>query len=105
MSMTKLYDEIVVKENWFWTEIVGTSASPKDLVPRVPNFNMYQSIPSLTIPRATPGDSHVLIARRSRVFAQLSLSGGQGFELEKFLTALKENAGTFRFVSKRSGAV
>ena len=25
---------------------------------------MYQSIPSLTIPRATPGDSHILVAPR-----------------------------------------
>ena len=25
-------------------------------------FLMYQSIPSMTIPRATPGDSHILVA-------------------------------------------
>ena len=40
---------------------------------------MYQSIPSLAIPGATPGDSHVLTARGGGVFAQLSLPGGSGF--------------------------
>ena len=37
---------------------------------------MYQSIPSLTIPRATSGDSHILVAlERGRVFAPLSCPG------------------------------
>ena len=36
-----------------------------------------------------------------QVFAQLSLPGGSGFDSEKFPTVLKENAGNFRFISKK----
>ena len=65
---------------------------------------MYQSIPSLTIPRATPGDFHFPTARgwgfRSTLFERGG-GGGWGFELEKFSTVLNEKkAGTSRFVSK-----
>ena len=39
-----------------------------------------------------------------RVFAQLSLPGGQSFELGKFSTVWKKNAGTSRFVLKKPNA-
>ena len=65
---------------------------------------MYQSIPSLTIPRATPGDFHVLTARgEGRVFAQLSLPGDRGFELDKFSTVLKEKCRNFSICLKETG--
>ena len=69
---------------------------------------MYQSIPSMTTPPPPPpGDPRGFALSHcpgGRVFAQLSLLGGQGFELKKFVIVLKENAGTSRFVSKKPGA-
>ena len=56
---------------------------------------MYQSIPSLTIPR---GDLRGFARSHypgSRVFAQLPLPGGRGFELEKFSTVFKEKCKNF----------
>ena len=64
---------------------------------------MYQSIPSLITPRAIPGDSHVLPDRGGRIFAQLSLPGGRGFESEKFSTVLKEKCGNFSICFKETG--
>ena len=52
---------------------------------------MYQSVPSLTIPPATPG---------IRTF---SLPGGRGFELEKFSTVLKESCRNFSICFKEIG--
>ena len=54
---------------------------------------MYQSIPSLTIPRAIPGDSHVLTAKG--VLPNFLCPAHQGFELEKFPTVLKEKCRNF----------
>ena len=51
---------------------------------------MYQSIPSLTTPRATPGDSHVPTAREVRFSPNFLCPGYRGFESEKFFTVLKE---------------
>ena len=68
---------------------------------------MYQSIPSLTIPPATPGDSHVLTAREVGFSPNFLCPGGRGFESEK-LSAVsqfrKKNAGISRFVSKKKEA-
>ena len=51
----------------------------------VPELLMYQSIPSLTTP-PPPSGRHSGIRKfsLSQVFAQLSLPGGRGFDLEKF---------------------
>ena len=43
---------------------------------------MYQSIPSLTIPWATPRDLHILTAW-GLAFAQLSLPGASGFGIRE----------------------
>ena len=56
---------------------------------------MYQSIPSLTIARATARDSLVLTARRVGFSPNCLCSGGLGFELEKFRTVLKEKCRDF----------
>ena len=65
---------------------------------------MYQSIPSLTIPRATLGDSHVLTAQGSG-FRQLSLPGGRGFELEKFPTVLRKMQELFDLFQKTGSSL
>ena len=62
---------------------------------------MYQSIPSLTIPRVTPGDSHVFTAPGVGFSHNFLCLGGWDFELEKFATVLKENAGTSQFISEK----
>ena len=53
--------------------------------------------------RATPGESHVLTARGVGFFAQLSLPGGRGFELEKFFTVLKEKCRNFSICFEETG--
>ena len=55
---------------------------------------MYQSIPSLTIPLATPVDSHVPTARAVGFSPNFLCPGGLGTESWKFSTILKTNAGT-----------
>ena len=65
---------------------------------------MYQSIPSLTIPRASPQGFARSHYPEGRLFAQLSFcSGDQGFELEKFSTVPKEKFGNFSICFKESG--
>ena len=62
---------------------------------------MYQSVPSLTIPRATPGDSHILTAQG--VSPNFLCPGDQGFELEKVPTVLKEKYRNFSICFKETG--
>ena len=57
-------------------------------------YLMYQSIPSLTIPRATPGDSHILIAPGVG-FSLLCLARGSArgvLNQNKFSVILKKSA-------------
>ena len=51
----------------------------------------YVSVsPSLTIPLRGPPGIHTFSLPWGRVFVQISLAGGRGFELEKIPTVLKE---------------
>ena len=63
---------------------------------------MYPSVASLTIPRATPG-IRTFSLPWARVFAQLSLLEGCGFQLEKFPTVLKEKCRNFSICFKETG--
>ena len=51
---------------------------------------MYQSIPGLTIPRATPGDSHVPTAVGVGFSLNVLCPGSRAFDLKKFPTVSKE---------------
>ena len=65
---------------------------------------MYRSIPSLTIPRATPRDSHVPTTRGVGFSPNfLFAPGGRGFESEKFSTVPKEKCGNFSICFKETG--
>ena len=52
---------------------------------------------------ATLGDSHVLTARRVGFPPNFLCLGGQGFELEKFSTVLKEKCRNFSICFKETG--
>ena len=56
---------------------------------------MHQSIPSLTIPRANPGDSHVFTVPRVGFSPNFLCPEARGFESEKFSTVLKEKCRNF----------
>ena len=63
---------------------------------------MYQSIPSLTIRRATPMDSHVPTTREIRFSPNFLFTPGVGvLNWRNFLQFQKKNAETSRFVSKK----
>ena len=84
-------NQLVYKCTSTVTKITSTSK-------KFPNFNqpsnyiclMYQSIPSLTTPPGDPRGFARSNCPGGRVYAQLSLPGGQGFELEEFSTVLKD---------------
>ena len=65
---------------------------------------MYQLIPNLAIlPPGNPWGLARYDCPEGRVFAQLSLPGGRGFELGKFCTVLKEICGNFSIWFKETG--
>ena len=64
---------------------------------------LHQSIPSLSIPPGDPRGFAHSQCPRGQVFAQLSLPGGRGFELEKFYTVLKEKCRNFSICFKETG--
>ena len=66
---------------------------------------MYQSIPSLTIPRGTPRDLHVLTSSGVGFSPNFLCQGGRGLELEKFPTVLNEKSRKFSICFKETGAV
>ena len=66
-------------------------------------FVMNQSISSLTIPPGRPQGIHTSSLPGGSVFAQLSLPGGRGFELEKFSAVLKEKCKNFSVCFKEAG--
>ena len=59
--------------------ILRFPVSMPNIVINGPETIMYQPIPSLTIPQAKPGNSHVLTARGVGFLPKLSLPGGSGF--------------------------
>ena len=63
---------------------------------------MCQSIPSLTIPRATPGDSQIPTAQGFGFSPNFLLPGGQALELEKFSAVLKEKCRNFSICFKET---
>ena len=64
---------------------------------------MYQSIPNLTIPRATPGIRTISLPRGRDYRPTFFAREGRNFELEKFPTDLKDKCRNFSICFKETG--